>query len=185
MTSATVHDIMVNVIFLIILITAFRIIRTAYVKFRDPCAAIVGEMPARIRTKEDRIRPLNESSHNLIRTKNLNFIGLWSKILYISALSTFHLYCHVCSSWTENIAPSGSSFNHCLPLNTYWAGLHLCWSMTKEHRLMTPLLPDVWRTLRVPSQDGQEDRLRWGTSNAGASKWRRHRYRSTHLELAN
>ena len=40
-----------------------------------------------------------------------------------------------------------------ISLNTYWAGLHLCWNMTKEHRLTASLLP-------LPFQDGQEDRLR-------------------------
>ena len=30
-----------------------------------------------------------------------------------------------------------------ISLSTYWAGLHLCQNMTKEHRLTASLLPSV------------------------------------------
>ena len=59
-------------------------------KFRDPVAALFGEMPARTRTRESRNRTLNESSHNPIRTKYVNFLELYAKTLHIGAFSSFY-----------------------------------------------------------------------------------------------
>ena len=73
----------------------------------------------------------------------------------------FHLYIPTVMFvllWKKSC--SQTPFTFTVSFNTYWAGLHLCWSMTKKHRLTVPLLPGVWWSLGVPPQGGQEDRLR-------------------------
>ena len=60
----------------------------------------------------------------------------------------------------KSCSPNSCHSSITVSLRTYWARLHLCWNMTKEHRLTAPLLRGVWWSLRVPPQDGQGDRLR-------------------------
>ena len=70
-------------------------------------------------------------------------------------------------------------------LSTYWAGLHLFWTMTKEHRVTAHLLPGVWSSLRVPqgSFPWQEGRFRLEPSDTGFYKGCGHKYGAISLEL--
>lgn len=81
-------------------------------------------------------------SHTPTRTKNTNFIELWSEMLYIGALSPICPNCHVYLAEEEimlSVVPSAITISH----STYWAGLHLCWSMTKEYGWICCPSPDL------------------------------------------
>lgn len=107
---------------------------------------------------------------------------IWN--LYTGVPPTLCPNCHVCLVEEKIMFPTLPS-SITFSLSTYWAGLHLCWSMTKEHRFTAPLLPAVWWSLRVYPQDWQEDRLRLGPSDTASYKGWRHRWGATMLELAN
>lgn len=68
-----------------------------------------------------------------------------------------------------------------VPFSTYWAGMHLCWSMMEEYRSPVGCMMKV----HSPSS-GQAGRQTWlGPSYTDAHKGRRHRYGATVLELSN
>ena len=126
--------------------------------YKNPLTAVVGEMPVTDRTSEGG-RTLNESSHTPTRNKSIWYKAL-NQNLYIDALPPNYYNCHICLvEEKKHHAPKLPS-SMSVSLSTYWAGRHLCWFMTKEHRLTDPLLPGVWWRLRDLPQDRQEDRLR-------------------------
>ena len=96
---------------------------------------MVGGMLGRGKASEDGCRSLNVNSHTQTRTKNKNFRGLCSKILYIDAPSSFYTNHHF-SLLGGNHASQETLHQSLSPLSTYWAWMHFWWTMTKENRFI-------------------------------------------------
>lgn len=94
-------------------------------------------MPVRTRTNEDETRTLDASSHTPTRTRT-NCSG---SVLKFGILVPFHpAIPNVCLVEEEimlSAVPPPTTIAH----STYWAGLHVCWSMAQEHGSAGPLPP--------------------------------------------
>lgn len=98
-------------------------------------------------------------SHTPTRTKNTNFVGFWSEILHIGALSSIYSNLFLLQS-PSPIALTG--------LGCISAG---AWTRSINGSA-APLLPCVWQGLGVSPQGWQENRLRLRPSDAYAHKGR-------------
>ena len=107
--SKTVHDAIVYTIFLLILIIVSWSLDFLRGKFRETRMLLWWEMPARGTASEGGCRTQKENSHNPIRIKNINFIGLYYEycILLPSWLSAMII---MLLSWGGSNHPNSPSF---------------------------------------------------------------------------
>ena len=118
-----------------------------------------------------------------IKDENINFIGIWSKILYSCAPSSFYPNYHVCAHNEERMFPTFLILITLSPQHLLgWVAFLL--DDNQRVQMHGPLLPGVWWRLRAPPQNWQEVRLRLGTANAGTHKGWGHGCWVTLLELA-
>ena len=126
--SKTVHDAIVYTIFLLILIIVSWSLDVLRGKFRETQMLLWWGMPARGTTSEGGCRTQKENSHNPIRIKNINFIGLYYEycILLPSWLSAMMI---MLLSWGGSNHPNSPSFLSIFYLSLAFKIFHYSWLM--------------------------------------------------------
>lgn len=145
---------------------------------------MVGGMPGRGKASEDGCRSLNENSHTQTRTKNKNFRGLYSKILYIGDPSSFYTNHHFSLLGEKSCFPRNPPSITLSPQHLLGLDASLL-DHDQGVEIHCPLLPGVWWRFRLSPQNWQEVRLRLGTTDTDAHNDGDTGLESILLELAN
>ena len=154
-------------------------------RLQSPLAALVGGIPARVRTSGGGSRTLNESSYTPARSLNVDFkCSIWKLSRSVPSRFPYQVTHHVCSSCGGNNAPNSLSFDHCLPQYLWgWAASLLEHDQGAQTHSPSP----VWCVIKSQgfSSGWAGRQTQAGPSDADSYEGWRHRCGLTVLEQAN